>query len=150
MEAARAPRARGLALILLVRHARAGERDDWQGDDRLRPLDERGRRQAVELVGLLADYELERIVSSPALRCVQTVEPLAKTRSLEIEEREELAEEHQQTAGASFVRSLDGAVAVSGHGGLSWTLCGQDQKKAEVLVLAGSRVVARVRAKGKS
>ena len=150
MEAPRAPGAQSLALVLLVRHARAGERDEWRGDDRLRPLDERGDRQAGELVGLLRDYDFDRIVSSPALRCLQTVEPLASARGLKIEEREELWEDWQQTAGAELVRSFEGNVAVSCHGGLSWAVCGEDQKKGEALVLDGSRVVARFRAKGKN
>ena len=33
-------------IVLLVRHARAGDRSEWEGDDRLRPLDKKGRRQA--------------------------------------------------------------------------------------------------------
>jgi hypothetical protein len=147
--AARAAGAQGLAVVLLIRHARAGERDEWEGDDRLRPLDERGRRQAEELVDLLAEYEFERIVSSPAVRCLQTVEPLASARGLEIEQHEELWEDQQQTEGAALVRALDG-VAVSCHGGLSWTVCSEDQKKGEALILDGGRVVDRVRAKGKS
>ena len=84
------------------------------------------------------------------MRCVQTLEPLASVRGLGIEEREELWEDQQQTAGAELVRSLDGNVAVSCHGGLSWAVCGEDQKKGEALVLDGSSVVARFRVKGKN
>ncbi len=61
--------------LLLIRHASAGDRDDWVGDDRLRPLDGRGRNQASRLPELLRDYEIARVLSSPAVRCVQTVEP---------------------------------------------------------------------------
>jgi phosphohistidine phosphatase SixA len=71
--------------LLLVRHASAGDPSEWEGDDRERPLDERGCRQAEALVEALGEFELERIVSSPYLRCVQTVEPLARARGLEIE-----------------------------------------------------------------
>ena len=136
-------------MILLVRHASAGDRDVWDGDDRLRPLDERGRRQASELVELLAAYQVERILSSPALRCVQTVEPLALARGLSIEVRDELSEERQSLEGAALVRSLQGVeAALSCHGGLSEAVCGESQKKAEVLVLEGATVVGRLRAKG--
>lgn len=136
-------------MILLVRHASAGEREEWEGDDRLRPLDKRGRRQADELVGLLSGYELDRIVSSPAIRCVQTVEPLAQARGLDIEIRAELSEERQEVDGPVLVRSLQGVnAAVSCHGGLDAAVCGESQKKAEVLVLDGEDVVDRVRAKG--
>jgi 8-oxo-(d)GTP phosphatase len=136
-------------VILLVRHASAGDRDAWEGDDRLRPLDERGRRQAKELVGLLAAYQLERVLSSPALRCVETIEPLALARGVTIEVRDELSEERQSLDGPALVRSLqDVDAALSCHGGLSEAVCGESQKKGEVLVLEGTTLVARLRAKG--
>lgn len=71
--------------VLLVRHARAGERDGWQGDDRQRPLDDMGWEQAAGLVRLLSRFEVEEIVSADYLRCVQTVQPLADALGLEIE-----------------------------------------------------------------
>lgn len=122
--------------LLLIRHARAGDRDDWEGDDLRRPLDDRGRKQAERLVGLLAPYRVDRVVSSQADRCVQTVEPLARARGLAVEIREELAEERQAIEGAAFVRSLAANdVAVSCHGGLSEVLMGVGQKKGEAIVL---------------
>jgi 8-oxo-dGTP diphosphatase len=136
-------------MILLIRHAWAGERADWQGDDRRRPLDERGRRQARELVELLACYELGRILSSPYDRCVWTVEPLARARGLSIEVREELSEELQGTAGARLVLTLEPNTAVSCHGGLSDRVCGRAQKKGETFTLAlqdgSARLVGRLR-----
>jgi 8-oxo-dGTP diphosphatase len=133
--------------LLLIRHARAGDREEWQGDDRLRPLDKRGRRQARWLVELLADYEITRILSSPYDRCVQTVEPLSRVRGIEIEAREELGEELQADEGASLVGSLLGEeVAICCHGGLSDVVAGERQKKGETLVLDGNaRVVARLK-----
>jgi phosphohistidine phosphatase SixA len=122
--------------LLLIRHASAGDRDDWVGDDRLRPLDGRGRNQASRLPELLGDYEIARVLSSPAVRCVQTVEPLARSRGLDIELREELGEEQQGEAGAALVRSLAGEqAALCVHGGLSEAVAGVSQKKGEVLVL---------------
>jgi len=136
-------------VILLIRHAWAGERSEWEGDDRRRPLDERGRRQSEELVELLAPYELARILSSPYDRCVQTVEPLAAARGVEVELNEALAEERQQDDGASLVRSLAGDTAVSCHGGLSEAVCRLHLKKGEVLLFARAggqlRVVGRLR-----
>jgi 8-oxo-dGTP diphosphatase len=133
--------------VLLVRHARAGHRGDWDGDDHHRPLDERGRAQAAALPELLARFELVRVLSSPADRCVQSVEPLARARGLEIEVRRELGEERQDTDGADLVQSLLGAaVAVSCHGGLAEVLTGESQKKAETLVLdAHGAIVERLR-----
>jgi broad specificity phosphatase PhoE len=86
--------------LLVVRHARAGHRREWEGDDRLRPLDEKGRSQAEGLPGLLARFEIARIASGSYLRCTQTVEPLSEQRGLPIEERRELDE------GASLERTL--------------------------------------------
>ena len=137
-------------MILLVRHASAGDRYEWEGDDRLRPLDERGRRQADELVELLEQYEVTRLLSSPSLRCVQTVEPFAEARGLGIEIRDELSEQRQDVDGPTFVGSLHDVNAVlSCHGGLSEAICGESQKKAEVIALDGTAIVTRVRAKGR-
>ncbi len=78
--------------LYLVRHAKAGDREEWDGDDRLRPLSKPGRRQAEGLVEVFKDLPVEHIVSSPYLRCVQTVEPLATQRGLRIETTDALAE----------------------------------------------------------
>jgi 8-oxo-dGTP diphosphatase len=137
-------------VILLARHASAGDRYEWEDDDGLRPLDERGRRQANELVVLLEQYEVTRLFSSPALRCVQTVEPFAQARGFDIEVRDELSEERQDTDGPTFVASLHDVDAVlSCHGGLSEAICGESQKKGEVMVLDGTVIVTRLRAKGR-
>jgi 8-oxo-(d)GTP phosphatase len=125
--------------VLLIRHGSAGDRTAWDGDDRARPLDERGLRQAASFVELLTPYEIERILSSPAVRCVQTVESLAAARGLAIEVREELAEELQSTLGAELVRSLAGGDAVvCGHGGLEQVLREPPRwQKGAVLVVDG-------------
>lgn len=81
------------------------------GDDRLRPLDERGWRQADGLVTQLADFAVDRVLSSPYVRCVQTVEPLARARGLVVEETPALAEGHDQEA-VALVGELAGTNAV--------------------------------------
>lgn len=72
--------------LYLIRHAHAGSRSAWEGDDADRPLSPRGVAQAGHLVGLLADARPAAIWSSPAVRCVQTVEPIAASagRSVEV------------------------------------------------------------------
>jgi 8-oxo-dGTP diphosphatase len=80
------------ARILLIRHAKSGSRERWEGDDRLRPLTRSGWRQAEALVEKLRDEPIERILSSPYLRCIQTVEPLAAARGLRVEPTDDLAE----------------------------------------------------------
>ena len=78
--------------LYLVRHAKAGSRSSWDGDDRLRPLTKMGRREAEGIADLLRDAPLERVLSSPYVRCTETVAPLAARRGLEVEEHDALAE----------------------------------------------------------
>jgi Histidine phosphatase superfamily (branch 1) len=70
---------RGSRLLLLVRHAHAGDKHRWQGPDRLRPLSLAGQAEAAGLVVRLEDFPIERILTSPTLRCQQTVEPWPAT-----------------------------------------------------------------------
>jgi phosphohistidine phosphatase SixA len=72
-------------MLLVVRHADAGDKRSWTGPDRLRPLSPTGCRQAEGLVVRLEDYPVDRILSGPTLRCQQTMQPLARDRFLEIE-----------------------------------------------------------------
>ena len=72
-------------MLLVVRHADAGDRSTWKGPDQLRPLSPSGHLQAEGLVVRLEDYPVERILCSPTLRCQQTVQPLARDRLLRIE-----------------------------------------------------------------
>jgi phosphohistidine phosphatase SixA len=95
---------------LLVRHARAGDRDGWTGDDRLRPLDRNGRLQAEALADTLAGLHATRLLSSPYLRCIQTLEPAAARLGLELEERDELAEGANAGEVVRLLGELEGAV----------------------------------------
>ena len=78
--------------IYLVREADAGGRFSWPGPDRLRPLTSAGWRQAQELAERLDGAPIERIVSSPWLRCQQTVLPLAEARQLAIDSEASLGQ----------------------------------------------------------
>jgi len=102
--------------VLLIRHAHAGSRKAWQDPDELRPLSVKGRRQGSALVELVKPWAPARILSSPTVRCVQTVEPLATALGLEIETVDELAEGADRKA-VDLVRSLAGRrVALCTHG----------------------------------
>jgi 8-oxo-dGTP diphosphatase len=70
--------------IVLLRHAKAGKRSEWKGDDRLRPLDAAGEQQALRLVTLLAVFAPTRIYAADRTRCVQTVEPLAAALDMRV------------------------------------------------------------------
>jgi broad specificity phosphatase PhoE len=72
-------------LVYLVRHAHAGNKHQWPGRDEDRPLSVPGHREAHGLLARLRDYPITRILTSPALRCVQTVEPLGLRRAMPIE-----------------------------------------------------------------
>ena len=63
--------------IYLVRHAKAGERRLWTGDDLDRPLSKKGWKQSDLVARRLAKQGVTRLLSSPYVRCVQTLEPLA-------------------------------------------------------------------------
>jgi 8-oxo-dGTP pyrophosphatase MutT (NUDIX family) len=80
------------SMVLLVRHASAGSRKRWSGDDDLRPLDAAGRAQAVALGEVLAAFDPARIVAAPPLRCLQTVLPLAERLQLPVRVEPLLAE----------------------------------------------------------
>lgn len=65
-------------MFVLVRHAHAAAKRLWTGPDDERPLSRRGEDQARELVGLLAGLGVTRLLSSPALRCRQTLQPASE------------------------------------------------------------------------
>ena len=66
------------SVLAVVRHAKAGSRERWEGDDALRPLSPAGRQQAGSLTALLGLFGPDRVVSAPPVRCRETVEPLAE------------------------------------------------------------------------
>ncbi len=112
-----------MAPILLVRHAKAGDRGRWDGPDQLRPLTEKGWEQARQLPDQLAGYGATRVVSSPYVRCVQTVEPLAERLGLPVEESDALAEGASTGQLDELLASLAGETAVlSTHGDVIPTL----------------------------
>jgi phosphohistidine phosphatase SixA len=122
---------------VLVRHASAGDRDDWDGDDQLRPLDARGRRQAAGLVDLLSPLGVRRVISSPYVRCLETVAPLAVELGLPVEQDDRLAE----GAGRAALELLreDGVVCCT-HGDVVGDVLGFGLKKGAAAVLRDGEV----------
>ena len=103
--------------LYVIRHAKAGIRAAWSGPDEERPLTRRGRKQARRLVERFQGLDIQRILSSPFVRCMQTVEPLAEARGLPVEVAAQVRE------GASvdeLLRGLatfgDRPTVVCGHG----------------------------------
>jgi 8-oxo-dGTP diphosphatase len=122
--------------VLLLRHVWAGDSAEWEGDDRVRPIDERGMKQAEALVDALAGFTIDRIVSSPYLRCIQSVEPLAEARGLEIELDEELGAHRLDDVPRVLERVEGENAVVCTHGDLPW-LDGRKFKKGSTWVLSG-------------
>jgi broad specificity phosphatase PhoE len=126
---------------VLLRHASAGHRTRSDGHDLSRPLDARGRRQAEELVEILRELGVRRVVSSPYVRCVETVEPLAAALGVPVEQDDRLAE----GAGGSALGLLreDGVVWCT-HGDVVEELIGSGLKKGAAVVLRDGEVVQAI------
>ncbi len=70
--------------LIILRHTKALERGDWDGDDSLRTLNENGLAQARSLISHLAPFAIDEIYTSDFTRCVQTVTPLGESRGLAV------------------------------------------------------------------
>jgi broad specificity phosphatase PhoE len=106
-----------MGILLLVRHADAGDKRRWDGPDPLRPLSPTGRSQAAGLVERLQDYPIERILSSPAVRCRQTVQPLGRDRYLPIESSPALGVDGRPTEVLALLRDRRlSETVLCGHG----------------------------------
>ena len=93
--------------LVLVRHGKAVNRGSWDGSDASRPLVERGVKQAAGLVDVVTAWAPRRIVSSPAVRCVTTVAPLAATTGITIKRAEGISQDAWE-AGDDEVRRVVG------------------------------------------
>lgn len=103
--------------LYVVRHADAGTRGRDDGPDELRPLSKRGRAQADALRDLLADAGIQRLVSSPYRRCVDTLQPLAEHLGLVVEPDPRLAEGRGFSGALELADELRHApAAICSHG----------------------------------
>lgn len=148
--------------VLIVRHGTAGRKARYRGDDRLRPLDAKGRAQAASLVPQLLAFGASSVYAADRLRCEQTVELLAAELGVSTHTEPTLTEEayakDPQAAHDRFlaIAALGGTPAICTQGKvipylINW-LCERDGVKPDksrnrkgstwVLSLAGGRVVA--------
>src|SRR3954451_7160063 len=102
--------------LYLVRHAKAGSRSGWVGPDETRPLSKSGREQAEGLQRALAAFPVSRILSSPYVRCSDTMEPLAAKLGLTVERTSLLAEEQDARAVIELMASLPDHSVLCSHG----------------------------------
>lgn len=90
--------------LYLVRHAHAGSRAGWAGaDDMQRPLSDKGRSQARHFADAVADRPIRKLWSSPAVRCVQTLEPLADATGEHVKVAHQLTEGADPDAAIAFL-----------------------------------------------
>jgi len=104
-------------LAYLVRHVVAEHRRSWSEPDDLRPLSPSGRTQARRLLGQRDWSGVASVRSSPAVRCVDTVRPLADTLRLPLVEEPLLAEASDPTRLLALIASFDeGDIVLCTHG----------------------------------
>lgn len=102
--------------VYLIRHAQAGPRQSGH-HDKYRQLTEKGHTRAKRIAELLDATTIERVISSPATRCVQTVEPLAKAKGLVVTETESLWEGAPIDQALELLKShASGGLVACSHG----------------------------------
>ena len=102
--------------IFIVRHAKAGRRTEWDGSDALRPLSDKGREQATALAQTLQKLSPSKLISSPATRCMQTLDPLAKAINQEIRVDERLQEHGDIAEMIELFEDVPDLTVMSSHG----------------------------------
>jgi 8-oxo-dGTP diphosphatase len=104
--------------VELVRHAKAADRSLWTQPDGLRPLTGAGRTQAGGLAKRLSEMAIAKLVSSPLVRCVETLAPLAELRDLAVETDGRLGEGADPAVALRFLADLTthGNIVACTHG----------------------------------
>ena len=137
-----------MQLVYVVRHAKAGSRERWEGVDLLRPLSKNGRAQADALATRMRKTAGPALLSSPYFRCVQTLEPLAAAIDTKVVTDDRLTESAPFEPVLELVLALPGGSVLCGHGDLIPDLIGAlhrrgahlttdaDWRKASVWVLS--------------
>ncbi len=104
--------------VHLMRHADADPRVSWSEPDARRPLSKLGRAQAMELAHLDVG-PATAILSSPAVRCIGTVVPLADRLGTEVQVDDRLAEGADPRVVVDWLMSsVSAEMILCGHGDL--------------------------------
>ena len=69
--------------LIMLRHAKALARSEWQGGDEDRPLDNLGQLQAKRMHAIYQVFKISAVHTSDAVRCYDTV--IGMTKALKIE-----------------------------------------------------------------
>lgn len=103
-------------MLYLVRHGKAGSRHDFDGDDRMRPLTGAGQRQARALAPKLTAAGVRTYVSSPFLRCIETLQPAAKAMGSTVDIDNCLSEGRNGVDVLELMSTLPNGSALCSHG----------------------------------
>ncbi len=102
--------------LFVVRHVKAGDRSRWDGPDHERPISKTGRRQANALADRLASENVSAVISSPSVRCVQSLQPLAERAGLKVEEDDRLGEGSSIEDSLAVARNAPDRAVLCSHG----------------------------------
>ncbi len=91
--------------VIALRHGKAVPPETWDGPDATRPLLHRGNDQAASVAPAIAAYRPTRLVSSPAARCLATIEPLAELTGLPVKQAADISQDAYENDDAK-VRAL--------------------------------------------
>ena len=94
--------------VIVLRHAQARTRNGWKSDDLERPLTKPGENQATKLAPLLRAYGVRSVLTSPAVRCAQTVDEYARSIKALMEVDDRLAEDTKPRAVERSIATLLG------------------------------------------
>ena len=102
--------------LYIVRHAKAGKRSEWDGPDTLRPLSDKGWEQSQAIAEKLIDLKPSSLISSPAVRCMQTLEPLSKATKIKIVTDQRLFEDGDVAKMFELLVDAQDSTVISSHG----------------------------------
>ena len=117
-------RARPRPPVLVVRHAKAMNRKQWQGDDADRRLTERGRRQAKALVPLFEAFGVGELASSTSTRCMRTLAPYAEHAGLEVRAINAISEEAAEADPNGVIHAMAQLRSVARDSARPLVICG--------------------------
>lgn len=144
--------------VYLVRHAKAGERRAWTGDDFHRPLSTKGWKQSTRVGDRLAALDPQLLLSSPYVRCIQTLEPLGERLGLSVEIDKRLCEGEPVDPLLELIADAPARTVLCTHGDLIPAAIGElrragtevqtptDWRKASVWVLRRNKKAHVIRA----
>ena len=124
--------------FILLRHAKAITRDEWQGEDDDRPLSSSGQNQAMRLLSTYQVFNIDQIHSSYAVRCYDTVKSMAKGLDIKLEVSSKLSEstyKKDKEKAFDYVRELikeDKSILICSHNPILPKMLNKLTKKSEI------------------